>query len=799
MESGLTGRELNLEELVMTDSCGWRSFAVRARLVLTVTLCLTSWLDVLAAAAKWKTGNSGDWSDSKNWMDGKLPTDGDDVVIAGNDSRVDLKQSARVGQLSIEGTLVIHGWDTVVRARELTINGGGVVTLPAAFQEQAEANRIQIECRERLYVATGGRIDTDKCGFAGGVGERRNDDPTSAGFGPGAGGYPKVWGASAGGSHGGRGGTANAVAVYDSLREPSLSGSGGGGGNGTGGDGGGAIRITAREVVVDGIVSADGGNMTTKNYGGGGSGGSVWIVCESFSGGGRITADGGCGSIYAGGGGGGRVAIHSMNVAHDENAARPTVSATGGANGCGLFGTEEPKSFGEPGTLYFSPSELPARVLPNTGVAVDDEASDERVVTDRQQTVAYWMPWRANKPIVTVQKELYRKHPKPRAAARAWRDYVGPNRELMEVQSLEILDDVGEDITARWSLDNGRTWSEPMPLQASNNVKYEGVTVWEGGRGTVFDPASKQLVQVWLRQIKHAGLYHNFSYWRTSSDLGRSWSEPKLLRYEDGDEFDPRKPLKASFLSHSEGYPGNNILVHSSGVLIHCLAHANAAGDPKNNQRVWRMGSRLMIGRWQPDKSTYKWSTGAATEVTPAQSARGLMEPEVAELKDGRLLVVWRGSDQGWDGTQSTEPGRKWFSISTDNGRSLDRVRPWHYDDGTPFYSPSSIHRLIRHSKTGRLYWFGNLCGAPPRGNSPRYPLVIAEVDETTATLKKDTVTVIDDRDPNKHSFGYQLSNFSLFENRETHEFELFLTTYGQEQNGAAWSTADCYHYRVRQ
>ena len=255
--------------------------------------------------------------------------------------------------------------------------------------------------------------------------------------------------------------------------------------------------------------------------------------------------------------------------------------------------------------------------MPGTGVVVHAEASDKRAVTDRQQTVAYWMPWRVNKPIVTVRKQLYRKHPRPKAAARASRNYVGPNLELREVQSLEILDDVGEDITARWSLDNGRTWSKPVPLQASNNVDYQGVTVWEGGVTTVYDPASKRLVQMWLRQIKHAGLYHCFSYWRMSSDLGRSWTDPKMLRYEDGDEFEPKNPL------------------------------------------------------------------------------------------------------------------------------------------------------------------------------------LIAEVDETTAMLKKETVTVIDDRDPNKHSFGYQLSNFSLFENRETHEFELFLTTYGQQQNGAAWSTADCYHYFV--
>jgi len=766
----------------------------------------------------WRAGVVGDWFDAANWTSGRVPADGDDVVIGGECTRVELKQSTPVlGSVTVGSPLVVRGRQTIVRAREMRIVRAGNVTLDSAFKGQKAAHRIQIACSDRLVVEAGGRIDADGKGFAGGVGRQTNDDPTSAGFGPGAGGYPKVWGASAGGSHGGRGGAPVAVAAYGSIRQPTQPGSGGGGGNGIGGAGGGAIRITAPEIVVDGVVSASGGDVTEKNWSGGGSGGSVWIACRSITGCGRISADGGWGSVYAGGGGGGRIAVYVEDAADGSDLSQPTFSATGGANGRGGFGIERPDNFGEPGTLFFSSDEIPGRVLPNTGVVVrgNRKAEGERVATDRKLTVAYWMPWRVNAPIAKVRKKLYRKHPKPRAAARTSRVYVGPDRELRELQSLEIQDDVGEDFTARWSLDNGRTWSEPTQLQASNNVDYQGVTVWEGGVTSVFDPTSQRLVQIWLRQIKTGSLYHCFSYWRTSSDLGRSWSEPTLLRYEEGDEFDPRQPLKTSFLNHNEGYPGNNILVHSSGVLIHCLAHANAAGDPKNNQRPWRMGSRLMIGRWQPDKSTYTWTPAAATEITPARSARGLMEPAVAELKDGRLLVVWRGSDRGWDGTQSTELGRKWYSVAefcgcvvpaaallrqrrdAETTLTLSPVCPWHYDDGTPFYSASSIHRMLRHSRTGRLYWFGNISGAPPRGNSPRYPLVMAEVDEASATLKKNTVTVIDDRDPKRHGFGLQLSNFSLFENRETHELELSLTTYGQETNGADWATADCYHYRV--
>jgi hypothetical protein len=55
---------------------------------------------------------------------------------------------------------------------------------------------------------------------------------------------------------------------------------------------------------------------------------------------------------------------------------------------------------------------------------------------------------------------------------------------------------------------------------------------------------------------------------------------------------------------------------------------------------------------------------------------------------------------------------------------------------------------MLRDSITGKLCWFGNICPEPPNGNWPRYPLIIAEVDENKAALKRSTVTAIDDRNP---------------------------------------------------
>ena len=405
------------------------------------------------------------------------------------------------------------------------------------------------------------------------------------------------------------------------------------------------------------------------------------------------------------------------------------------------------------------------------------------------------LPWKVNRPIVTVKKELYLKHPGPRIASWASLQYVGPGLELREVRGIERVSDVGEDIRARWSADNGKTWADFVAVQRSNNVKYQGVTVWEGECVAAYDPASALLVQLWLRQINVKGVYHCFTYVRTSADQGRTWSEPAQLCYEPGDPFDPKEPLKAGFLNHNEGYPANNILRTSDGTLVLCLAHANAPGDPKNNQRPWRMGSVCFLGKWDGQKRRHQWSAGARVETSPEVSARGLMEPEVAELRDGRLLVVWRSSTHGWDKTVAKQPGRKLYSLSTDGGRTLSPPAEWTYDDGSSFYSPSSYHRMIRHSVTGRLYWLGNISATPPVGNSPRYPLVIAEVDDRRGLLKKRTVTAIDDRQPGQGNI--QFSNFALLEDRQGHDLILHLTTYGQEPKSQDWATADTYRYTL--
>ena len=136
------------------------------------------------------------------------------------------------------------------------------------------------------------------------------------------------------------------------------------------------------------------------------------------------------------------------------------------------------------------------------------------------------------------------------------------------------------------------------------------------------------------------------------------------------------------------------------------------------------------------------------------------------------------------------------MTVSQDGGLSWSPVTDLRYDTGEQFYSPCSMPATTRSGKTGKLYFIGNITDTPPRGNGPRYPLVIAEIDEDMPALKKDTLTVIDDREPETEAPTMGLWG-KPFENRETLDLELFLTRHWTHADPAQKWTADAYRYTI--
>ena len=138
-----------------------------------------------------------------------------------------------------------------------------------------------------------------------------------------------------GGSYGGRAGaasntplTASQAEAYGTAFAVTQPGSSGGGNSSTSGKGGGFLKISARKLVIDGTVQANGERAKQNSNDGGGSGGGVSIDCFEIDGNGRVYASGGMGSGKGGGGGGGRI-----SVAFEHGSFNGETKAFGGKTG----------------------------------------------------------------------------------------------------------------------------------------------------------------------------------------------------------------------------------------------------------------------------------------------------------------------------------------------------------------------------------------------------------------------------------------------------------------------------------
>jgi hypothetical protein len=192
----------------------------------------------------------------------------------------------------------------------------------------------------------------------------------------------------------------------------------------------------------------------------------------------------------------------------------------------------------------------------------------------------------------------------------------------------------------------------------------------------------------------------------------------------------------------------------------------------------------LLFGKWT-ESGDIAWRSSERIVGDPARTTRGMVEPTIVELDDGRILCVMRGSND----TRPELPGYRWFSVSADGGRHFTSPQPWRYDDGVPFYSPSSMSQLIRTSDR-RIYWFGNICTENPKGNRPRYPLVAARVDPQSGLIERKSVEVIDDRAEGESEW-LTLSNFYVREERGTGRLLLYLPRFAAHDHRTSEEGAD--------
>lgn len=353
----------------------------------------------------------------------------------------------------------------------------------------------------------------------------------------------------------------------------------------------------------------------------------------------------------------------------------------------------------------------------------------------------------------------------------------------------------------RCSPDNGRTWSEPIEI-ATREPQADGVLrrfVYPG----YVDPQTGRLVYIWMEGLLadddpvKDGVRQWYVRYAVSEDGGNSRvvDEPIIC---DGAEYSAAHPLPGHYVGKNATQVAATtctaLTLADGTILVPCqMSPLGPDGEYFNPGGGHTYKAALVLrGRWRDDKRL-SWQASERVRPDASLTTRGLLEPTLGLLNDGRVLMVLRGSND----VKPELAGTKWFCVSEDDGQTWSTPAHWTNDNGASFYSPSSCSQLLKHS-SGVLLWLGNIAPQNPTGNSPRYPLVIGEVNKENGLLIRDSLRSIDTRTADE-SERLQLSNFYAREDRDTGDIILHCTRLFAHQKVDAplnWE-ADAMIYRI--
>ncbi|HCK10300.1 MAG TPA: hypothetical protein DHW45_10530 [Candidatus Latescibacteria bacterium] len=340
---------------------------------------------------------------------------------------------------------------------------------------------------------------------------------------------------------------------------------------------------------------------------------------------------------------------------------------------------------------------------------------------------------------------------------------------LMSTHVVMQRSDTVEVAYIRYSPDNGKTWEEnyawPMRFAA------EGGSGRRHFWGGYLDPKTDRFISMWNEGVLPTddpleGMKQWALHYSVSADGGRTESVREQIVHE-GNAYDEVHHLPGVTKGKNcvmLGDRGQVPLTRSDGVIL--IPVQSTPVGPDGGYHNPGLGftytdCMLLKGVWQADLRL-SWTCSNRIVADPTRTTRGLIEPTIAELTNGSILMIMRASND----VAHEWPGHKWMSFSKDGGETWTNPEPWVYEDGSAFNSPSACSQLLPHSN-GKLYWIGNICKQNPKGNRPRYPIVIGEVDRGTGLLWRESVTILDDRQPGEHE-RMTLSNFHSREDRAT-------------------------------
>lgn len=400
--------------------------------------------------------------------------------------------------------------------------------------------------------------------------------------------------------------------------------------------------------------------------------------------------------------------------------------------------------------------------------------------------VGFIAPARADNELPWLKsRTLAIESPEDNMAVWAHTFYADQGNRLMTVSYNQRQSDIYFDWKTRTSDDNGQTWSdwkaEPLPTTPPAGVHY---TFPQSGW---VDPVNGRMLMMVKDGVFPTGnpseMYYLWElHYRVSTNGGRTFADQQQVIQQGGQytSLHPAEGVNIGYNSMMSGATATRPIRTKQGKVLVPVAITH----DKNGH----FDSAVLIGTWgKGDDTSITWDLSERVTISSSLSTRGVVEPVIAEMPNGDILMVCRGSNQN----SPSLPARKWYSVSRDDGKSWSDVDTWTFDDGSDFYSPSSCSQLLKHSN-GKYYWLGNISPTNAYSNSPRYPLVIAEVNPDTYLLEKDTLVVIDTLSDGDNT-TLQLSNFFAYEDRVTGDIVLQMTRF---TTSPVWN-GNSYVYRI--
>ncbi|MEO2048250.1 MAG: sialidase family protein [Pirellulales bacterium] len=378
--------------------------------------------------------------------------------------------------------------------------------------------------------------------------------------------------------------------------------------------------------------------------------------------------------------------------------------------------------------------------------------------------------------------------------------------EMISRYSEQTQSDKADVAYQRHSNDNGHSWSNAVS-QITHVHQPQG-TIRTGRYPGFVDSEHDLLLVMILQGILPTdnpleGMKHWTLHYSLSDDGGQTeYHQGQVI--QAGEEFSADNPLSGVYTGKNSAMIGDTtcrpIRIRTGQILQPIqITPIGPNGEYENPGGGYTYhDAAVLIGTWNKSLQL-DWKLSERVRADPNFSTRGMIEPTIAEFPDGQILMVMRGSND----VKPHLPGYRWMSVSRDGGHHWTSPKPWTYEDGTPFFSPSSCSQLLVHS-SGRIFWIGNISPTNPRGNHPRYPLVLGEVDRQSMALKQATLCTLDNRGP-KDAERMQISNFFADEDRQTGEIRIYAAplfrkqpkpTVNRGNPGLDW-TADLWLTRV--